>query len=316
MTSKIKKIKSVWSSDENTVNRYGKGFHWVESNIVMRAINRNISGDPKIDWVTYIINKYLTKLKGTCTGLSLGCGVGALERQLQQNKIFKTLDAYDFADGAIKQAKASAKKENLKINYKVADLNRLNLKKNKYNFIFANSIIHHLKNLEFIIKQINQALLSDGLVFLIEYVGPSQFQYTDKQVKIINDIINLLPPIYRKRVSDPQTLKPLFIPPSKKYMDEHDPSEAIRSAEIVNLFKKNFQVIEHKDFGGTILHMLLQDIVGNFNSENIKDATVLNLLIYFEEYFVKSKIIQSDFTFMVLKKKKHNLIEEFKQKFL
>ncbi len=62
--------------------------------------------------------------------------------------------------------------------------------------------------------------------------------------------------------------------------------------------------------------MLLQDIVGNFNSEDIKDNTVLNLLIYFEEYLIKSKIICSDFTFMVLKKKRPNIVERVKQSFL
>ncbi len=253
MTSKIKKVKSVWSSEENTVNRYGKGFHWVESNIVMQAINKNITSDSKKDWVTYIIEKYLSKLKGSYVGLSLGCGVGILERQLQQKKIFKNLDAYDFAEGAIKQARASAKKEKLKINYQVSDLNKLKLEKNTYDFIFANSVIHHLENLELVINQIDKALKTDGIIFLIEYVGPSQFQYTDQQVKIINDITSLLPSVYRKRVTEPRVLKPLFLPPSKEYMDTHDPSEAIRSSEIVDLFRKSFKVVEHKDFGGTII---------------------------------------------------------------
>ena len=90
------------------------------------------------------------------------------------------------------------------------------------------------------------------MIFLIEYVGPSQFQYTDKQVKIINDIIDLLSSVYRKRVTDLQTLKPLFIPPSKKYMDEHDPSEAIRSAEIINLFEQN--LIYSKDLSNIFIN--------------------------------------------------------------
>lgn len=305
MTSKIKKVKSVWSSDENTVNRYGKGFHWVESSIVMEAINKKISGNLKKDWVTYVIENYLSKAKGTYVGLSLGCGIGILERQIQQNGIFKKLDAYDFAKGAIKQAKTLAKKEKLKINYKVDDLNKLRLKKNTYDFIFANSVLHHLENLEFVIDQMDRALVSNGAIFVSEYVGPSQFQYTEEQVKIINNILELLSDVYRKRVTDPNLPKPLFIPPTKEFMNMNDPSEAIRSSEIVSLLKKKFDVVEHKDFGGTILHMLLQDIAGNFNSEDPRDVTVVKLLIYFEEYLIKSKILKSDFIFLILKKKKY-----------
>ena len=316
MSSKIKKVKSVWSSDENTVNRYGKGFHWVESIIVMQAINKKISGDALVGWLAYVCDKYLKQARGAYIGLSLGCGVGDLERQVQHQSIFRKLDAFDIADEAIKQAKKVSHKEKLEINYQVVNLNRLQLKKMTYDVIFANSVLHHLKNLEHVINQMEEALVEDGLVIINEYIGPSQFQYTVKQISVMNDILNILPEIYRKRVTDPNSLKPLFMPPSEKFMNNNDPSEAIRSSEIVSLLEKNFEVIEHKNFGGTILHMLLQDIVGNFNSEDTKDTSVLNLLIYFEEYLIKSKIISSDFTFMVLKKKNLNLFQKFRQNFL
>lgn len=280
----------------------------------MDAVNRRISGDPNKDWVTYVIGKYLSKGKGSYIGLSLGCGVGILERQLQKYKIFKRLEAFDFADEAIRQARKSAKSENLRIHYQVADLNKLKLKQNAYNFIFANSVLHHLENLEFVIEQIDRALIDKGILFISEYVGPSQFQYTNEQVKIINEILNILPYEYRKRVTDSQALKPPFSAPTKEFMDTFDPSEAIRSAEIVRLIKKKFEVVEHTDFGGTLLHMLLQDIAGNFDPKDPKDVTVVNLLVYFENYLIQSKILSSDFTFMVVKKKEHKkfkLIDKF-----
>ncbi len=298
-----KKIKEMWGSHEHTVERYGKGFHWVESPVIMEAINRKISGDSSIDWLSYVIAKYLSHKKSDYIGLSLGCGTGILERQVQQKNLFKRIEAFDFADEVIRQAKESAHKEGLKISYHVADLNKLKLKKNYYHFIFANSVLHHLKNLEFVYNQISQALVDGGIVFINEYVGPSQFQYTDKQTEIINNILDILPKQYKKRVTDHKSLKPHFYPASIDYMNDHDPSEAVRSKEIIPLLKKKFDIIEHKDFGGSLLHMLMQDIVGNFNSKNEKDIVLLKLLIYIEEYLIKSKVIESDFSFLVVRKR-------------
>jgi hypothetical protein len=50
--------------------------------------------------------------------------------------------------------------------------------------------------------------------------------------------------------------------------------------------------------------MLLQDIVGNFNPYDHKDLTVLKLIIYIENYLIKSEILSSDFTFIIAKKKR------------
>jgi 2-polyprenyl-3-methyl-5-hydroxy-6-metoxy-1,4-benzoquinol methylase len=293
----------VWGSKENTTSRYGKGFHWVESPTVMNAINKKISGDSKKNWLTYVTEKYLRIACGTYVGLSLGCGTGILERELQQRGIFRKLDGYDVTDEAINQAKKLAKEKNLKINYQVANLNRIKLEKNTYDIIFANSILHHLKNLEYVIDQIDTALARNGLLIVNEYIGPSQFQYTVKQITLINELLNILAENYKKRVTDPNSLKPFFIPPSKEFMDASDPSEAIRSSEIINLLQKKFEVVERKDFGGTILHMLLQDIAGNFDPNDSRDITVLKLLIYFEDYLIKAKILTSDFSFLVLRKK-------------
>ena len=75
-----KKVSDFWGSEENTTSRYGKGFHWVESQIVMERINEKISGDKKVDWVSYVISKYLSGMN-TKVCISLGCGSGDLERR-------------------------------------------------------------------------------------------------------------------------------------------------------------------------------------------------------------------------------------------
>lgn len=297
------KISEFWGSKENTFERYGKGFHWVESSLVTEMINQKTSGEKNVDMVAYFIDNYLNKKKGDYVGLSLGCGTGYLERRFQSKKIFKRLEAVDLSEGVIEQAKESAKKEKVDIRYQVADLNKIKLSENKYDVIIANSSLHHIKNLEYIAKEINKGLKKDGVLFVSEFVGPSQFQYTEKQVKIINEILDLLPDVYRRSVTDRNKLKPEFTPSPLEYMNEVDPSEAVRSAEIVGILEKSLTVAEKKEFGGTLLHMLLQDIVGNFNPKDVKDATVLRLILYIEDVLIREGVLKSDFIFMILEKK-------------
>ena len=40
-----KKVSQFWGAAENTSSRYGKGFHWTESPLVIERINDKISGD-------------------------------------------------------------------------------------------------------------------------------------------------------------------------------------------------------------------------------------------------------------------------------
>jgi hypothetical protein len=57
-----------------------------------------------------------------------------------------------------------------------------------------------------------------------------------------------------------------------------------------------FNVEERIDFGGTILHMLLDAIIANFNPAKEEDIAILILLGYIEDILIKEKVISSDFT--------------------
>lgn len=301
-----KKVSKLWGNAKSTSDRYGIGFHWVESPIVIDYINRNITGESKIDWVSYIYNKYLKINSGALKCLSLGCGIGNLERHLLSLGFFRQIDAVDISEESISQAKKTACKMNFKVKYKISDLNSIKLPQNKYDVVFANMSLHHVKNLESLFIKIEECLVNDGLFILNEYVGPNQFQYNKKQVGIINEIIELLPKQYRKRVTDDKTLKPFFVPPSIEYMNENDPSEAIRSSDILKYSNEYFEVLEKKDYGGTITHMLLQDIAGNFHANNPKDKFAIEMITYVEKILIKEKFINSDFSFLILRKKSPN----------
>lgn len=279
-------------------------FHWSDSSIVMQNINKCISGNPDMGWFQYACEKYLLKdSKGVNSGLSIGCGSGGLERHCRLINACQTIDAIDLAEGAIEEAKKLAHEKKITgIDYQVKNIENISLPKEKYDVVFASSAIHHVKNLEALFEQIRLSLKPFGLFIMLEYVGPSQFQFTKKSCDLINELLNVLPKEYRKLSSDPTKTKDLFTKATIEMMNISDPSEAIRSAEIIPLLSRYFTILEKKDYGGTILHMLLQDIIANFNHDDYKDKTVLKLLIFLENILIREKVIDSDFAFLVASK--------------
>src|SRR5258708_34886202 len=116
------KSKDLWGGEADDEERYGKGFHWVESPIVYQYVNQSISGNPSLDWLDYSVGKYI-EARQTPRILSLGCGGGALERDLLRLKPDISLVAMDFSPGAIELARTLAAEADLQIDYRVADLN-------------------------------------------------------------------------------------------------------------------------------------------------------------------------------------------------
>ena len=280
---------------------------WLDSSLVRTyAIKKLHSGHKN-----YFVNEWLTWVKDSQIpstlerGLSIGCGDGSLERHAISLHICSEIDACDISHNSIETAIQLAEKNHLSdsIHYFRCDINTDFLESCKYNILFCGSSLHHIKNLEHAITQFKNALKPNGLLILNEFIGPSQFQWTDKQVKIINDLLDIIPKRLRL---DPTTgdLKTVISRPTLDYMNKNDPSEAIRSQEISHLIEQNFSVIERIDFGGTLLHMLLHSIVNNFNASKEDDIAILRLLGYIEQILIEESVLNSDFAFIIAKNSK------------
>jgi SAM-dependent methyltransferase len=291
--------KQLWGDEADERVRYGKGFHWVESPIVAQYINRNITGDPAMNWVAHSADRYL---KGRIRPkiLSLGCGGGALERDLSRLLPDAQLQGMDFSAGAIALARERDAQADLRIDYVVSDLNEVNLEPHRYDAVFASGALHHVGALDRLLARVHDSLVPNGALIANEYVGPNQLQWSPAQVEAINEVLAILPDRYLRRISDPADFKRRFLGPSPiEWMNQHDPSEAARSEEIIPLVQSMFEVVELKPFGGTLLHMLLQDIVGNFNPASEANDCILRLICHLEWKLITAGVLTSDFAYFV-----------------
>jgi SAM-dependent methyltransferase len=157
--------------------------------------------------------------------------------------------------------------------------------------------VHHFLNLEHIFSEVKKTLKRGGVFFLNEFIGPSQFQWTDRQLEIVNGLLHTLPKKYK--IMNNNTLKVEVQRPSISQMNAVDPSEAIRSGEIVDILSSFFRIIKKSDYGGTILHLLLEGIAFNFDINNKEDIRLLNLLFDVEDCLLELGDITNDFSVII-----------------
>jgi GT2 family glycosyltransferase/2-polyprenyl-3-methyl-5-hydroxy-6-metoxy-1,4-benzoquinol methylase/glycosyltransferase involved in cell wall biosynthesis len=272
---------------------------WDGHPCIERYINRRISGDPSESWLQFVKRRFCPET--LYYGLSLGCGWGSLERDAVRLGVSERFDAYDVASGAIETAKAEATKQGLqdRIRYFCADLNRLVLQCDRYDICFAAASLHHVHNLEHVLQQVHAALHRDGLFIVLEYVGPSRFQWNEEVHRLMNKFLSLLPESLRRDVKDGTTVKVEAIRPSIEDVIRVDPTEAVRSEEILTQLEQNFEILYRADFGGTLLQFALANIVGNFRDNDPKDTALLEMVSLFEETLIDKEVIPSDFVFLV-----------------
>lgn len=92
--------------------------------------------------------------------------------------------------------------------------------------------------------------------------------------------------------------------PSERAVISDDPSEAIRSADIMRVLPNYFEIIEHREWGGNIVQFLLHGIAGNFRDEDECSQDLVRMLLNIEDTLIKCGEFRSDFTYIVARPKK------------
>lgn len=344
VTTDAKRTAEHW--DTESAWQPGRGVYWVELPAVQDRINRKISGQSHVGWVEFAVRHYLVDRLPLDRCLTLGCGEGGQERWLASLGVFNECDAYDISEGSIDRARHAAHVAGYDhIHYHVADINTLVLPIQHYEAIWIHNALHHLERLEHVCQQISRSLASDGLLVILEYVGPNRFQFPPYQRQVIQACLDLLPVAYRRvireelharsfahmdrnnlawlarRIVDKwqdgdllATLgrrrrlwaassgagqeKTSVSLPTERSVIAVDPSEAVRSAEIVPILRRHFEILEYKPLGGTILQFLLADIAGSFQ-QDAGGQQLLEMLFAIEDTLMSTGHLESDFAYIV-----------------
>ncbi len=130
---------------------------------------------------------------------------------------------------------------------------------------FASQSVHHIENLEYYMPQVSHALIDDGLLVVNEYVGPNPFQWTDTQLHYAQEMPESVPLKYRHTIRE-EGIREITVRPAIEAMNACDPTEAIRSEDIITEMEKHFEIVDRRGFGVTLLYLVLDNIAGNLGS--------------------------------------------------
>ena len=294
--------KSIW---DNSIDQYQKDnfkTYWELLPIVFQYQNRCMTGDEGVYVLSYAMN-YVKEHIGdkNLRGLAIGCNVGRPEMTVFETGMFSRIEVMDIAEGLLqKQSKIASEKGLNAIEYIKQDLNNVELEKDVYDIIWAVGTVHHIENLELFFEQVHNALKDNGIFMMREYIGPNRINHTEEQLSIVNEILSILPEKYKKTPEG--FIKNIQEPTDVAALIKIDPSESVRSEDIMQILNDKLEIVKLAYTGGTILQPLLSNIASNFEKDQEGDL-VLNLLILLEKTLIEKRVLPSDYVFCMARKK-------------
>ncbi|MDG4596948.1 MAG: class I SAM-dependent methyltransferase [Candidatus Contendobacter sp.] len=298
MNDDKRKIADYWSENLAGSNPFSPDVYWLAVPDVQKHYQkRACANKPYPSWIEYCVGEFLGDRVPVQKMLSIGCGTGSLERHLFNLKAFQHCHAVDISPKAIEAAKNESNQLGIEsITYSVHDVEAMDLGAKQYDVVWFNGSLHHIKELEIVCQRVKQALKPGGWLFFNEYVGFNRFAFPSRQRDAIQHAFFLIPLQYRRSFVDRKNKYQETPPiPDPREVARTDPSEAVRSQDILPVVKNLFDIVTINQCGGSLLQFLLSGIAGNFKPSDPQSMLILDMLINIEDALVDSGDIQSDF---------------------
>lgn len=295
--SKGGRVAATWTA---TANAWSS---WWEIAAVERRWNLLITGDEDLSPTRYIAARYFDGGE-LLRAVSLGCGSGARERAWAAACGTMTIDGYDLSASRITAANEGARAEGFadRVRFHVADVHALEIPAASLDVVITEGALHHFAPMDLVVRGIERWLRPGGWFVVNEFVGPSRFQWTDRQLEIVAELLAAMPERYRiKRTTG--HVKRRSYRPGRLSMYLNDPSEAAQSAAILPTLRSAFDIVELKEYGGTILQLLFKDIAHNLAPDDPEAQRLLRIAFDEEDRALRTGEITSDFVYALARKR-------------
>lgn len=277
------------------VEASGEWYAWLDHPV----INAHYSARGLIDGLSWA--SWVPKRLGRPAQRSLDLGCGAGQRSVAVFKAGATLqaDGMDVSEERVAEGEHARAALQMPGRFDVADINVCRLPPRTYDLVFSAHSFHHFEALEHIMSEVHGSLTDDGLFILEEFVGPTQFQWTDVQIELVKSLMALLPEELRMFRS--HIVKPYEGRPTVADVVAVSPFESIRSAAITPLFRQYFDIVEIRLLGGTLQHLFYNGIVHHFTTA--RAIEYVRAICAVEDALIDSGLLPSDFMLLVGKRR-------------
>ncbi len=271
---------------------------WQDHPLVRRHINTRVTGGPDANWLDDFFARWCPG--GVDHAANLGFGFGDLEAHALSTGMVQRFFSVDISEPAAEYCRRHFK--GFAASFQVSDLNRVELGTERFDAVFAASVLHHVLDLEHLLDEVGRCLRPGGWFVFDEYTGPSRFQWRAKQLEIVNELLAALPGKYKHDLRRRFFKKRRVYPNPLDDTSRDSPFEAVRSEEILPLVSERFEIVRRAEYGGALLHPLLDGIAGNFRQDRGEDMLLLFRLMLLERELESGGAVSSDFTSVVARR--------------
>lgn len=293
MSTLREKIGRHWSSTIQQQKGSSLKIRWWQSRYVVRHVNHLVCGE-YLDGLSQGLVKRVSEAAGDRLpfkkAVSVGCGTGQKEMALIEQGIAESFDLYEFSDERIALGRELASKRGLtdRVNFVSGDALEAVTGIELYEMVHWNNSLHHMLDVPKALNWSWNVLKLGGLFFMDDYVGASRFQWPDYQL----DIATRVRRAFRdtKYLEDPRAqgrvLPTEIRRPSEEALIAQDPSEAADSERILEAVKEYFPNARVTLTGGVVYHLVLNDMLHNFDEE--RDRAYMELLMLIDDLAVRA----------------------------
>lgn len=238
--------------------------------------------------------------------LALGAGMAFTEEHLLREGFAQHIVAYEMSATACERARQRFAENGLagRIEMRAADVLEDGLPSASFDVVFVQAAIHHFDRIDDMYALMYRVLRPGGLLVFDEYVGPDLHVWAPEVVAVMDELNACLAPHYRLDATT-GALREEGPKPSREWMLQHDPSEGVHASRILPLTYEWFDVIDRRDYGGTVLRPFFCGLLRNFDWTDEKDQTVARLIILVEQLLTRHSVLPHYHTSIVARKRPH-----------
>jgi SAM-dependent methyltransferase len=161
------------------------------------------------------------------------------------------------------------------------------------------SALHRLPDPDTAIARIAEWLAPGGLLYVDEFVGPDRFQWTERQLDIVNRLLACLPEELRRDLSNRsgEVKEEIGRPDLERFTRDH-PTEAVSPSRIRTALDTHLEPVAVKPYGGAVFHQLFARIMGNF----ARRPELVRLVLELDAILTDLGAVESDYLWAAYRK--------------
>jgi SAM-dependent methyltransferase len=233
---------------------YYKARYWNDHPLTQAQFDRLVSDSSKANecvyWMDHLKRKYFPDHSAQ-RAVVINCGNGWAERDLCDRGVISSAICFDYSEELLSDARNQA--GGRKLQYLKADCNTVEFPPNSFDLVINVAAMHHVQLIDRMNRLLATALCPEGLFVNFDYVGPHRYLYSKSQLERMRIVNERLPKHLRH---------PGLVAGHLETMLASDPTEAIHSELVVEMFERYFIPIERKDLGGPIAYQIMHDNPG------------------------------------------------------